>query len=327
MPVIRKRLFPDEVYPSDIRYDEDTGQVQSNINGTWTDNPAADPRNNTLFPARITADTDCDAAESIKDAFKGQIDKILTLISESNTAFTIAGAILALFEFGPWGVLIVIALAIAHVMLDAGATALTDALTTTVYHTFVCILLCRMEPGTGRLKVGSIPDIDTDLDDQVGGLGATILKAMVGLAGEAGMNNLAAIGTSTGDCSDCDCRPPCASTFTVIVDGTDVSYGSDASGDFIQVTSVLDSGVFGGYAVMIATDADDHCCTLDNIASTNTGATGGVWLWEACGGVRPITSFSFSNTSPFAPNDSNSLNTIAKNSTTPFVAKWYFKNP
>jgi hypothetical protein len=206
MPIIRKKLYASEVYPTNIRYNEDTGTVQSFMNDTWVDNPAADPRNNTLFPPRITSSSQCDGAESVKDAFKRQIDGVLTLISGSQTAFTIAGAILALFEFGPWGVLIVIALAIAHTMLDAGAAAINLALTLTVYHTFACILYCRMD-STGHIDATALSLIEGDITAQIGGLGATILNAMLGLAGVAGVNNLSSIGTSTGDCSDCSCDP------------------------------------------------------------------------------------------------------------------------
>ena len=204
MPIIRKQLKPADVYPDDIRYNPDTETVQTKINGTWTDSPQADPRHQTIFPPRVTSDTTCDAAESVKDAIKGQIDQILTAIDNSGTAFTIAGLILSLFTFGVFGIFISIALTIANAMLDAGTTALSAALNPTTYHTFACIINCNMD-GNGRLTADSLAQAESDITDQIGGLGAVILNSMLALAGEGGVNNLAALGTSTGDCSDCDC--------------------------------------------------------------------------------------------------------------------------
>lgn len=205
MPIVRKQLKPSDVYPTNLRYNETTGKVQSLINGDWVDNPDADPRDQTVFPARVTSDPPCDAAESVKDAFKGQIDGVLLAIEASQTVFTIAGIILSLLAFGPFGIFIALALTLGHDMLDAGTTAINAALTETAYHSFVCILRCQMD-STGRLKENRLGAINTAIDNEIGGLGAVILKGMVGLAGEGGMNNLAALGMSTGDCEDCDCE-------------------------------------------------------------------------------------------------------------------------
>ena len=204
MPIIRRKLQASDVYPDDIRYDADTDTVQRLINDDWTDSPESDPRTQTTFPPRLTADTACDAAESVKDAVKGQVDAILTAIDNAATAFTVGGLILGLFTFGVFEIFIAIALAIANAMLDAGTSALAAALTDPVYHTFACILDCHMNT-SGRLDAGSLPEIEAEIDDQIGGLAATILNSMLSLAGEGGINNLASLGTSTGDCDDCGC--------------------------------------------------------------------------------------------------------------------------
>lgn len=206
MPIIRKKLVASEVYPETLRYDEGTDTVQSFIDGEWKNNPDADPRKQTTLPPRITSDPACDAGRSIADALKTQIDQTIVAIGNAATAFTIAGIILSLFSFGLFAVFISIALTIADAMIGVGASGLTAALTPTVYDQLACIINCYMN-GSGRLVANGLTSIQTDVDDQIGGVAATVINSMLSLAGEGGINNLASLGTATGDCDDCDC--PC----------------------------------------------------------------------------------------------------------------------
>lgn len=224
MPIIRRKLDPSTVYPTDIRYDTDTDQVQSLINGDWVDNPAVDPRTQTTFPARITSNPACDAAKSVSDALKAQIDATVEAVNNAKTAATIVGIILSLFSFGVFAIFVTIALTIANVMIDAGGTALAAALTGTVFDTLTDILFCAFDTN-GRLKSGGLAQAESDISDQIGGLGATILNAMLELAGTGGVNNLAALGTSTGDCSDAECG--CGDE--TIADHLDIYYGTEIS--------------------------------------------------------------------------------------------------
>jgi len=286
MPIIRKQLIPSQVYPEDLRYNETTGTIQSLVNGEWVDNPDADPRNQTTFPARTTANTACDAAESVKDAFKTQIDGVLAAIDGAQSAFTIAGIILSLFTFGVFGVFIALALFLAHAMLDAGTIAIAAALTPAVYHTFMCILDCQFDPLTGRLIPGSMGAIQASVTDQIGGIGAVILNQMLNLAGEGGVNNLAALGTSTGDCDDCGCEP-----CEFMTDFHLWSYGSQPFGldiqfgtNFMEITPELYSGD-GAYYITLSTEDVAKCCTpitleyLDQQSHTTFYN-----IWNACGG-------------------------------------------
>jgi len=204
MPVIRKKLAPSDVYPENIRYNEVSGGVESLINGEWVENENADPRKQTSYPPRVTSDPSCDAAQSVVDALKATIDSTIEAVENAGTAATIAGIILSLFTFGVFAIFITIALFIAHAMLDAGYVALEAALTPTVYDTLKCILNCHMD-SEGRISEAELDNVYSEVTDQIGGLGATILNAMLSLAGEGGINNLASLGTSTGDCSECDC--------------------------------------------------------------------------------------------------------------------------
>lgn len=304
MPVIRKKLSPDEVYPSTIRYNPDTDQVESLIDGVWTPNPAVDPRINTLFPPRITSDSRCDAAASVSAAFQGQIGEIITAIDNAATAFTIAGLILGLLSFGVFAIFISIALAIADAMIGAGSSALTAALTPAVWEQFTCILYCNMD-GNGRLVPGGWEQVQLDVASQIGGLAGTTLNAFVALAGEAGINNLASQGTSTGSCSgctDCDCLHP----FDVMI-GDFIDIGDDGTGHYIQLTAVA-SGHNGIPAFWAVVGGEDFCCTYVTFAVTAGAITSG-GLLNCSGspsGAGPVSQVEFYHSSA------------------PFTIKYYF---
>lgn len=222
MPIIRRKLDPNTVYPTTLRYNPDTDTVQSLVNDEWVDNPAADPRKQTTFPPRITSDPACDAAQSVVDALQTNLSGVISAIEGASTLFTIAGLILGLFTFGTFDIFISLALTIGGGMVDAGAPALEDALGPSAFETLKCILNCHMN-NSGRVKPGEFSQILSDVTDQIGGLGAVVLNGMLSLAGEGGINNLAALGTSTGDCDSCDdCGIPCGSapevTFGTVID-------------------------------------------------------------------------------------------------------------
>jgi hypothetical protein len=204
MPIVRKRLVASEVYPDDIRYNPSGDQVEVLIDGVWTPAPESDPRKQTTLPPRITADPACDGARSIADALQNQISSIATAIDNAQTVAQIAALILGLFSFGVFAIFINIALAIAGYMLDAGTAAIEAALPPSAYDTLTCILSCHMN-AQGRINPGELSQIQSEVGDQIGGLGSGILNDMMNLAGEGGLNNLAAAGTSTGDCDACGC--------------------------------------------------------------------------------------------------------------------------
>lgn len=206
MPVIRKKLAPSDVYPDDIRYNPSGDQVEVLIDGVWTPAPGSDPRHQTTLPPRVTADTKCDAAASIADALENQIAQIVQAIDNSLTLFQIAGLILGLFSFGVFTIFINLALLVADYLFGLGSTAILAALPPSAYDTLKCILYCYMDDN-GRIAAGDLPNIYQDCVDQIGATGGQILIEMMQLAGEGGLNNLASIGTSTGDCSTCGCSP------------------------------------------------------------------------------------------------------------------------
>jgi len=266
MPIVRRKLDANTVYPTNIRYNEDTDTIQSLIGDDWVDNPAADPRTQTLFPPRLTSDPACDGAQSVVDALKGQISGVTEAIDNSKTLFTIAGIILSIFTFGTFGVFISLALAAADAMVGAGTTAINAALTDPVWHTLVCILMCNMT-SEGRLNTGALATVISQVDDQIGGLGASIIDSMLSLAGEGGINNLASLGSSTGDCSDCGCNVWCYEyDFTLTDGGWTAVYGSWTGG-----TGWV--GTAAGTAVAIAIDKTLDAFTVTHI-EVDVTATG-----------------------------------------------------
>ena len=229
MPIIRRQLKPSDVYPDDIRYNPSGDKVERLVNGEWVDAPESDPRKITTLPPRVTADTKCDAAQSVADALENQITQIATAIDNAQTLATIAGLILGLFSFGVFAIFINIALAIAGYMFDLGTAAILAALPPSAYDQLACILYCHMDEN-GRIPEGDLPNIYQEIVDAIGATGGQILIEMLSLAGIGGINNLAASGTSTGDCSECEC----SETWCYLFDFT------SSDGDWLVVTA-------GGY--------------------------------------------------------------------------------
>jgi hypothetical protein len=325
LPVIRRKLDPNEVYSETTRYDQDTDTVQSFVNGEWVDNPAADPRTQTLFPPIATSDPACDGAQRASDAFEGEIDEIITLISETSTFFTIAGAILALFEFGPFGLFIILAIALAHAMLDIGATALTAAFAGDVWDKFKCILFCHM--GTdGRIKPGEFGAVQSDVTAKIGGTAGTIINAMLSIAGEAGVNNLAALGTATGDCADCECGdPPCTS----LPDWEAVSGAGtiiNRTSRYIDVAADHSSGQWqAGIKSPDANSTAAICCCLSSIEVIDGSSGAAVYCYNLCG--EPLNDFSWAHCG-LLPNGATEIVMVAVASVTGgFTIRFHFQNP
>lgn len=251
MPIIRRRLEPSDVSPPGLRYNQVTGQVETLVNGAWVVSPGSDPRGINLYPPLSTASPRCDAATNAAAAFQGQINEILAAIDHADTLYALAGLILGLFEFGPFAIFISLALALAAYMLGAGVAAIEASLTPAAWSAFKCILYCHMD-NSGRLSSGDMGNVQADITDQIGGVGAVILNQMLGISGTGGVNNLGALGTLTGDCSICACANTwCRSfDFTVSAGGWSVT---DAIG-----------GLFGTYdGQWVGTNAIDTASSPD----------------------------------------------------------------
>lgn len=268
MPIIRKKLTPADVYPETIRYNPSGDQVEVLIDGVWTPAPDSDPRRQTTLPPRITADPACDGAQSVADALENQIAQILTAIDNGSTAFTIVGIILSIFSFGVFAIFVSIALAIADAMIGYGSAAIETALPPSAFETLRCILYCHMD-NQGKVSEGDLENIQTDVGDQIGGLGASIINDMLSLAGIGGINGMSAVGTSTGDCSGCGC----ATTWCKYWDFSGDSGGWDALALGGGVFGTLVSGEWQGTDAIEAVSSPDlahHGVVLQRIFPTRT---------------------------------------------------------
>ena len=314
MPIIRKKLVASAVYPDDLRYNSDTDTVQSFVNGSWVDNPQADPRTQTTLPPRLTSDPQCDAAQSVVDAIKGQIDDILTAIDNAQTAFTIASLVLGLFTFGVFDIFIAIALTIANYMLDAGTTALSAALTPTVYQAFLCIIYCRMD-SQGRIDDTGLTNAESDITDQIGGVAAVVLNSFLALAGSGGVSNLASLGTSTGDCADCG-SGHCTDLLDHVYLGTIISV-TDTE---IIMASEYNPGPFGTDRVAIGSTFANVCCKIVAVTKTSGGSVSPVVKLIHCGTV-PVDEDSYTHGYPSSPIE---VNTVALDDTSPFEVTFTF---
>jgi hypothetical protein len=302
MPIIRKKLVEDEVYPSTLRYNTDTDTVQSLVNGDWVDNPDADPRHQTTLPPRITSDSKCDAAQSIVDALQGQLAQVVDAIGAASTLFTIAGLILGLFTFGTFDIFISIALTLGGAMVDAGAPTLESALSPAAFETLKCILRCQMD-SNGRLTSGSLAIAEGQVTDQIGGLGALVMNAMLSLAGEGGLNNLSSLGTSTGDCTECDpCSDPCGVKFVNLYYGTFLGvfdgyyrYASQSNGTY----EVVDLGTASSSDCCSILDYRDVSGSIERRGRVDCGSGSITFNWSLGACVHEIFADNPSGGAPF----------------------------
>lgn len=279
MPIIRKQLKPSDVYPDDIRYNPSGDKVERLIDGEWVETPESDPRKNNTLPPRITANTRCDAAQSVADALENQIAQITLAIDNTLTLFQIAGLILGLLSFGVFAIFINIALAIADYMFGLGSAAIEAALPPSAYDDLACIFYCHMDEN-GQITADDMPLIMQDVVDQLGATGGTIINSMLELAGFAGVNGLASVGGSTGSCGGCGCG--CANDCTSVV--TTYAYNHAAwinHGAYKRYSAGTPVGQFDCFTLVgvpgVMDLVTEKCVTLVTI-NTNSGcppATGG----------------------------------------------------
>ena len=208
LQVIRKRLDPNELYPTTMRYDSTSGAVQQTYDGgtTWVDNPSADPRVGTAYqrPPRGTGDVRCDAAANAVQWIHDFIDYAISILSTTALVVTLANGILDLFDLlsGGWAVLFQAILELAGGLAGIGATALTVGFTSAFYDDLLCYIYVNMN-FDGVVNDTQLSAIQAQIDAHYAGTVATVMDAILGLQGAVGVTNAAAIGTVTGDCSAC----------------------------------------------------------------------------------------------------------------------------
>jgi|SRR5882724_1310038 len=244
MQAIRKELREDEVYPSNIKYDGGTDQVQEDFGSGFVDNPNADPRHNPglLYPPVGSGDPQCLAAANMTDFFDNLLTSVEDALAGASSATALWAVILPfLVELGPFAVLIELISALATVLFTAGDTALHAAFTTTTFDDLLCIFYCDIATD-GSVSAAQLAQIETDITTHFGvGLVNDVMQAALFLMGEVGLSNRGTLGASSRTCTSCDCTFCYEWDFTIedyAADGwaVEAPYGQYATGQGWQST-------------------------------------------------------------------------------------------
>lgn len=205
MPIIRKKLTPDELNSPNKRYNENTEAFEV-WNGTaWVEDETIDPRIDPSgqLPPRITSDTRCDAAASM-------VEKIHTGINGLSTGvgYTVVGTELFIFLASLLvgvGLIASFVVAAAVALVNIGITTVFAALTEGVYDEFENIIYCLLNED-GQFTESAFAELGVQLNADIGGDAGVVLNIVTQLLGIVGMNNAAAQGAETGDCDEMECE-------------------------------------------------------------------------------------------------------------------------
>jgi len=202
--IVRKELTSSEVSPPSIRYDDATDAIQVTPDGgtTWNDAPGQDPRHDDAYrvPPLGGASPACDAAANMVAMLQGFVDTVVTVL-DYLALINAAAGILARF-IGLIGWLVSLVLAIIDALLVIGRSAIAAAFDQAAYDTILCILANNVD-AEGQVSAAALENINADILAQLGSTVSAVWGyTMTGL-GEVGLSNAGALGTETGDCSDC----------------------------------------------------------------------------------------------------------------------------
>lgn len=207
MKIIRKELAPDEVAPTDTRWNPDCDCVQQTPDGgtTWVDVPGLDPRSapGSALPPAPTENPRCDAAARMSAAVQAYIDAAISTLSVVQAANAIL-AIVLVFLPGA-GTLVELIIAVAEALLAIGTTVIEAAFTETVYSDLTCLAYCYIG-SDGQLTEENWASFQAACYDHFGEptTVSDVLFYVFQTLGRNGFNNASVLRTETGDCSGCD---------------------------------------------------------------------------------------------------------------------------
>lgn len=206
MMVVRKRLSSTEISNPDFRIEDDVVQQTGDGGVTWVDSPANDVRHAPAWrlPPVVADDQKCQAAANMTRFLVLWFEELLPILSAAGSGWALLSTLILLFVvLGPFA-LVVIMLDVAATLLGIGATAIGAAFTTEVFDQLTCIFYCNIGED-GQVSAEQLASINSDVDDQIGGIAATVLHLIFALVGEVGVSNWGARGDAPADCSGCDC--------------------------------------------------------------------------------------------------------------------------
>lgn len=204
---IRKALLPDEVYPTNTRYNPDCNCVEYTPDGgtTWEPNPSGDPRLTSPLPPQTGTNAACNSAASERKYLTRWHEVLQTVGGTGTTATGLGYGILALLLdlSGPWAIVFDVIVAAALGFIDAGLTAINTAFSDAHLDLIECIIYCHLN-SNNQLDAGRLSSIQSDVSTLIGGTSATIINAVLALQGFGGINSAMALKLDTDDCSGCD---------------------------------------------------------------------------------------------------------------------------
>jgi hypothetical protein len=203
MDIVRKELAADQLYAANLRYNDATDTVQVTADGgeTWTDAPNSDPRNNSTFPPRVTADPQCDAAAAMVLHMQRILNAVISGITAASS--TVVTAILSLF-FPEFAILFVLIDAIVNALVSYGVEALNDMQSGTDWYKVECLIQANLDEN-GQLTQAAFDQIWAQVGVELDATNAGIVHYLMQMSGVGGLNYAASVGTATGDCEDCYC--------------------------------------------------------------------------------------------------------------------------
>jgi len=203
MEVVRKKLYPEQLYDPKLTYDGMTdGVLYDNL-----DAPNLDPRHNGSVPLPASGTLACDNAATMVALLRLMTEQLTAQVAAGASATQITSALLALLVILGWVALFVaIVAALVAAALTAGAEALEAAFTETTWDDLLCILYCHTDEN-GQITNVALGQIRAEVNALLPALAAVILNYYFDTLGEAGLNNasVALGGLETGVCTSCAC--------------------------------------------------------------------------------------------------------------------------
>jgi len=208
MKVIRKRLDEVQTRFPFTRWNDicECVEISFDEGETWVESPENDPRYGRGFRApALTGDVQCDAAARMVAVIRAQVDAAI----DASTAVGLATALLTIVTAFVPGINLIVAVfvAVAGAVLAFGSAALAADFTEENYDRLVCIFQNNID-ANGQVSAEQLTAILVDIEAEFGiSVIYPVCELLFNTLGENGFANAAALGTATGDCTDCNwCR-------------------------------------------------------------------------------------------------------------------------
>lgn len=238
MPIIRKKLTPDELNAPNKRYNETSEEFEVWNGSEWIEDATIDPRvdPSNQLPPRITADTKCDAAKSMVEKIHAGINTLST-----GVGYSVVGSEIFIFLTSLLvgvGLIASFVITAAVALVNIGITTILAALTEGVYDELENIIYCLLDEN-GQFTDSAFTELGVQLNADIGGDAGVVLNVITQLMGSVGLNNAGSQGVETGDCTGFDCEWYVEFDFTqgdtqewlVLTDAT-LTYGAYLGNEF-----------------------------------------------------------------------------------------------